>query len=171
MKFDRVTVSLSAALFMSLVGNLFLGGIILGENVKDLPIQAEWMQKSAILRHQLSPKDEKILKASMRENQKRFNEMRRDLEDIRRDIKAATHAVPFDQETLDAALKEEKQKKLEILRLMQEARKEVMKKLSPEGVKALQKTAPPPRASVRRTIVPPQDADPVFLWEEDDSEH
>lgn len=164
---------LGGALFVSLVANLFLGGMILGHNLgRAAPqdVRAEWRQRSEDMRQHLSKADEKILKSAMKDNQKKFEEMRNDLEDIRQDIKAATHAQPFDQETLDAALREENQKKKEIIQLMKDAREEVMQKLSPEGVKILQRMAPPPRFSVRRSIgtppPPPHAADEPVLWEE-----
>lgn len=174
MKLDKRTMILSAALFVSLVANLFLGGMILGHHLGRAAPQdarAEWrQQRSEDMRRHLSKADEKILKSAMKDNQKKFEEMRNDLEDIRQDIKAASHAEPFDQETLDAALREENQKKKEIIRLMKDTRREVMKKLSPEGVKILQRMAPPPRFSVRRSVgapaPAPHAADEPVLWEE-----
>ena len=168
MKLTKPIIALSAALFVSLLANLFMGGLLLGHRMgqeKPSP-RAEMKARTKELRQRLSDKDEAVLKESMRDNQKKFEEMRKDLEDIRQDIQAATHAMPFNQETLDEALKEEKQKKMEILRLMQEARKEVMEKLSPEGVQILQHMAPPPRFSVRRSVMPAGTGDEPILWEE-----
>lgn len=164
MKFDRLTTALVAALFVSLTANLFLGGIVAGKwMARDLQPGGE--HAKANVRKHLSEKDEAILKEAMRDNQKKFEEMRKDLSDIRQDVKAAMHAVPFDQEALDNALREEREKKAEILQLMQASRKEVMDKLSPEGVAALQRMAPPPRFSVRRSWKPGDDG--PMLWEEE----
>lgn len=172
MKLEKPVLILGVALFVSLVGNLFMGGMLLGHQMGPSQ-QSEWQARTQQVRAHLSEKDEKILKNAMRDNQKQFEEMRKDLEDIRQDIKAASHAEPFDQETLDAALREEKQKKMEILKFMQETRQEVLQKLSPEGVQILQRMKPAPRFSVRRTVVPMQPQQggaEVFLWEEWDDQ-
>lgn len=169
MKIDKPVAILGVLLFVSLVANLFMGGILLGHRMG--PPMAEWQVRGGDARPHLSEKDEKILKNAMRDNQKEFEEMRKDLEDIRQDIKAATHAEPFDQDVLDAALREEQKKKMEILQLMQETRKEVLQKLSPEGVRTLQSMKPNPRFSVRRTVGPAsKTGSDVIVWEEWDDQ-
>ena len=134
---DKMTKTLAVLLFVSLAGNFFLGGMMLAQKMGGYQGRPDIMSMN-----DFTEKDRDILKKSMEDTRKKMSAVRKDLDDIRKDVQAAMHADPFDQESLDEALKMEKEKKAEILRIIRAAREEVMGQLSENGRRVVQKMAP-----------------------------
>lgn len=137
---DKLVVILGAALFLSLAGNLFMGGIMLGHSYappeqhdQDAARHAEWQKRDEELRRQLSEPDRKVLKQAMQEHRPQFQAMRQELEQARQKVEEAQSAQPFDQQALDAALHDEAEKKSQLVQMMHKTKDEIAQQLSPEG--------------------------------------
>lgn len=145
MQSSRLTIILGALLFLSLTGNLFLGGVMLGKNYgggdgkRGYDRHAEWKKRDSFLKEKLSEKDRSILKEHMSANRDKFKQLKNKLDDTRDAVESTMRAEPFDQAALDSALRAEKELKAELLTVMREAKQQALEKLSPEGRQTLEK--------------------------------
>lgn len=146
MDLRKLTIMLGIGLFLSLSANMFLAGVMMGRAVSP-PVPAGaigavdtgWAKKDKDLRQNLSPKDREAVKAAMEGVRGRFQALRTELEAAQESVRQATNAEPFDQAALDAALRAEKEKKMEMLREMRQVKQGAMQNLSPEGQAVLQR--------------------------------
>lgn len=135
----KTVVILSVALFLSLLANCFMAGMLAGKAAGRGKPSATWERQDHDLRQKLSEDDRKILKDSMQAGREKFSSLRKELNLARQRVETAMNADPFDQAALDEALRTEAAKKTEFLAHTRESRLEAMKKLSPEGQEALKK--------------------------------
>lgn len=147
---NKTVVVLGSLLFLSLAGNLFMGGALLGKGYGHQPRHAEWEKRDRELKEKLSEQDRAALKESMAANSERFKALKDRREEAREVVRAAMEAEPFDQQALDAALKAEQEVKMELLTAMREAKAQAMEKLSPEGRAVLEKMGPKKRGHFRK---------------------
>lgn len=131
MKMNKTKIFFGLLLFLSLAGNMFMGGILLGNTYK-----AWHPEKREELRQNLSAEDRQIVRREMIAQRDTFNSLRKNLDDARQKIEEALQANNSD--ALEEALKEEKAAKADILRLIQASREAAMDKMSPAGRDALQ---------------------------------
>jgi len=138
---------LGALLFLSLSINFFVAGLVIGGKtsgrsnsmgeVTSSNQGSAYMEAEKYLKENLSEDDKKILRNTMKGIRGDLKEKKADLENAREAMKEAMHAKPFDEQALEQAQKNEREKKVEMLRLMSDVRKEAAAKMSPEGRKAL----------------------------------
>lgn len=147
---NKTVIVLGSLLFLSLAGNLFMGGVLLGKGYGPHGKHAEWEKRDRELKEKLSEQDRAILKESMTANRDRFKELKEKREAARDKVGAAIDAEPFDQQALDEALKAEQQVKMELLTAMRDAKKSAMEKLSPEGRAVLEKMGGEKRSHFRK---------------------
>ena len=131
MTINKTKIFFGSVLFLSLVGNMFMGGLLFGNSYR-----AWHPEKREELRQNLSDADRKIVRHEMAAQRPAFNSLRKQLDEAREKIEEALQAN--DSEALDQALKEEKLAKEEILKLIQSSRQSAMQKMSAEGKNALQ---------------------------------
>lgn len=131
MMHNKKNALLAGVLFLSLLANMFMGGILLGNSYR-----AWHPEKSEELREKLSAGDRQIVQKEMKAQKGAFNLLRKDLGDARVKIEEALQAN--DPDALEEALRDEKNIKTNILKLIQESRVAAMEKMSPEGKAALQ---------------------------------
>ena len=141
MQINKKIAALGLVTFLSLAGNLYFAGHLLGRSFGgegggssySTDKKAEWKRKDAELRKSMSPEDRDIVKKSMMENREAFNEKREALDAARDKVFAAMNADDFDKQALDAALAEEQARKGDMLMMIRDVKAETMKKLSPKG--------------------------------------
>ncbi|MDD9900677.1 MAG: periplasmic heavy metal sensor [Alphaproteobacteria bacterium] len=124
---------ISVLLFISLAGNVFLGGIIVGRTI-DRATPA-WVQKDQQLENRLSAQDRAALDSVMSAQKPVLANLKTALDVARKDVRRALDAD--DPAALDAALQRERMAKAALLRQMRDARHAAWEKLSPEGREAL----------------------------------
>lgn len=159
MTFNKISMALAAALFLSLSVNFFLAGLMLGNAVSPAPVatateeiktqmtpdearRAEWQKRDEALRAALSPADREIVQAHTEANKQVFEDLKSRLETARDSVAAAMTADPFDQAALDTAIEAETDVKALFMREMYRARRAVTEELSPEGRKIFQEMNP-----------------------------
>jgi len=158
MVFNKFSLALAAALFLSLSVNFFLAGLMLGQAVSPHPPvtaseaqprlspddarRAEWKKRDEALRAALSSADRAVVQKHTEANKESFEAMKAELDAARQRVTAALAAEPFDQDALDAAIEAETAAKAGFLREMYRARRAVMEELSPEGRKVFQEMNP-----------------------------
>lgn len=173
MVFNKLSMTLSAALFLSLSVNFFLAGLMLGNAVStpkpaaaeetqarmspEEARRAEWQKRDEALRAALSPADRDIVQSHTEANKQIFEELKTKLDEARQSVAAAMTAEPFDQQALDAAIEAETEAKAMFMREMYRARRAVMEELSPEGRKTFQEMNPLRRRGGHRP--PPSEAE------------
>lgn len=146
MKIDKIAIILGALLFLSLSGNMFMAGLMLGHSVNagggKPERDAEWKQRDEQLQKKLSPADRAVVEAAKRKARPKIDALRKALNDAQARLAAAQAAEPYDQSAIDAAVKAEADAKAEILKAMRQARQDVMEQLSPEGRETVKSLAP-----------------------------
>ncbi len=140
---EKLTIVLGAALLISLVGNFYMAGLMMGRSYSAReqhgpgeagePHRGEWQRREAEMRRQMSPADREILKKAMQERRPKFQALRQQLEEAHQKVEDAQNAEPFDQKALDETMQAERDKKSELLQAQRQARQEIMQQLSPEG--------------------------------------
>lgn len=150
---NRLVAVLGAALFLSLAGNLFMAGYMLGHKVTpraEAPApgsedarRAEWKKRDAELRRTLSDSDRKVFEDMKAQNKDKVDALKKAVGDAHDKVEAAQSADPFDAAQLDAAMRAEAAAKAEFVATMRALRKEISSKLSPEGRAAMEKLRPP----------------------------
>lgn len=136
----KTVIVLSVALFLSLLANCFMAGMLAGKATGGRgKAVSTWEKQDHDLRQKLSEDDRKILKESMQAGREKFGSLRKGLNEARQRVETAMNADPFDQAALDEALRAEAALKTEFLAHTRKSRMEAMKKLSPEGQEALKK--------------------------------
>ena len=85
------------------------------------------------LREKLSAADRAVLEENRGKHRAQFKQARQAVEVARAEVYAASHAEPFDQAALDAALAAESKAKAAMLSLIREKKASIMRRLSPEG--------------------------------------
>lgn len=141
MPVNKLVIVLGALLFVSLAGNFFMGGVLIGKTMSGqerYDRKEEWEKRDRMLKARLSEDDRNILKGKMEAKREKFRELKGSLDDARAQVEAAMEAKPFDQAALDEALRREKEAKMTLLNSMREAKQEAMEGLSPEGRKTLE---------------------------------
>lgn len=166
MVFNKLSMALAAALFLSLSVNFFLAGLMLGNAISPKPAgiedtqgqmspedarRAEWQKREEALRTALSSADREIVQNHTEENKQKFEELKTQLDDARQSVAAAMTADPFDQQALDTAIEAETEAKAMFMREMYSARRAVMEELSPEGRKTFQEMNPLRRSGSHRS--------------------
>lgn len=142
---DKLVIFLGAALFLSLTCNFFMAGKMAGgsyEHGGDAGQHADWQKRDEEMRQKLSEPDRKVLKEAMQQHRPQIQAIKKEMEDARHKVWEAENAQPFDQAALDAALKNESEKKIAFLHAIRQAREEVSKQLSPEGQAIFSKFGP-----------------------------
>lgn len=144
----KLAATLGVLLFLSLAGNVFMAGYVIGQKAGDAaPEQPApendkrkaWQKRDEALRQKLSPEDLKIFEAARDKNRPRIEALKAELEKARENVMAAQTAEPFEQQALDAAVEEEAEKKTVFLQALREMRKDIFTRLSPEGRKEMRK--------------------------------
>jgi Spy/CpxP family protein refolding chaperone len=142
---DKLVIILGAALFLSLAGNFFMAGKMLGgsyEHGMEAGPPADWQKRDEEMRKKLSESDRNILKTSMQQHRPQIQALKEELANARQKVWDAQNAQPFDQAALDAALKDESEKKIAFLHMIRQTREEISTKLSPEGQATFSKLGP-----------------------------
>ena len=126
---------LAVTLFLSLAANVFLGSHVVGRYFsQDGDCRhSEWRKKDTALREKLSAADRAVLEENRGKHRAQFKQARQAVEVARAEVYAASHAEPFDQAALDAALAAESKAKAAMLSLIREKKASIMRRLSPEG--------------------------------------
>lgn len=141
MELRKLAIILGFGLFFSLLANMFMAGLLMGRTAAPDKerVSSAWVEKDQELRQNLSAEDRAAVKKAMEGTRGRFQALRQELQAAQENVQQAMNAEPFDQAALDAALRIEKEKKMEMLQQMRLARQSAMQNLSPEGQKALQR--------------------------------
>ncbi len=130
---------LAAGLFVSLLGNCFLGGHLIGRFHGHPGMMPPNAAADKTLRDKLSEADRKVMKQAMEQGRERMDKLHDELESARKAVGDAVKAEPFDPAALDAALTKEKNEKMAFLLTIREARADISQKLSPQGRALLSK--------------------------------
>lgn len=147
---NKIIAVLGTALFLSLSANLFMGGKMLGQSYQHRPDgpprgedrREEWKKRDAALREKLNEADRAIVKEHMEGQREKFKAMRDTLDAAEDKVDAAKAADPFDRAALETALKEQAEKKANLIGTMRETRAGMLEKLSPEGREIMKKNGP-----------------------------
>lgn len=144
----KLAAILGVLLFLSLAGNVFMAGYVIGQkaggaapeqHAPENDKRKAWQKRDEALRQKLSPDDLRIFESARDKNRPRIEALKADLEKARENVMAAQTAEPFDQQALDAAVKEEAEKKTVFLQAIREMRKDIFTQLSPEGRREMRK--------------------------------
>lgn len=146
----RAIISLVLLLLLSLGGNFFQAGLIMGKNAELKSFRPVSLPAS----------DQKILEEAMRVAKPVMNTLRQDMVSARTDIQKAMDAEPFEKEDLDAALKNMNDRKRDFLVFIQQQRAATLKKMSPEGRAILENASPRHKRKTHAEDYPP------FIWED-----
>ena len=141
MMVNKKTIIFVGVLFVSLSLNMFLGGAWLGTRYHAAP------ESETVLRQKFSAEDQAVIHDQMKQQKNTFASLRRSLMDTQKKIQEAVEAN--DSLALDQALKEEKEHKTAILKMIQDSRLAAMKKMSAEGQAALKKIIEANKTRVR----------------------
>ena len=143
MQINKIILILGSALFLSLVANVFMAGMLVGKSysggARGPDRHAEWQQRDQLLREKLPKEDYKLIKETMQGKREQFRALKQDLDAARRKVEEAADAEPFNQAALDAAMAAEREKKTALLQAMRETRKDLSQRLSPEGRRIFEK--------------------------------
>jgi Spy/CpxP family protein refolding chaperone len=146
---NRLTTVLGGLLFLSLAGNIFMGGLMLGDRASKEAAKpadarrAEWRKRDEELMKKLSDADRAILTEVKGKYEAEMETRRTELEAAREKLEAAHAADPVDSIAIEKAGREEALKKAELLKTVRAARKEISGRLSPEGRAEMEKMRPP----------------------------
>ncbi len=171
---NKLAAVLGGMLFLSLAGNLFMGGLMLGDrasNAAQKPSpsddrRAEWRKRDEMLRKKLSESDRAILEEVKGKYEAEMETRRNELEAARERLEAAHAADPVDSIAIEKAGREEALKKAELLKTVRAARKEISGRLSPEGRIEMEKIRPP-KGGKRNDRRPRGDHDDKFRGDSD----
>jgi hypothetical protein len=149
---NKLVIILGGALFLSLAGNLFMAGYMIGDrasggaevtaSARSGERKPDWKKRDEELRKKLSDADRKIFEAVKAGNRETIQELKKKLEAAHDRVKDVEHGDPVDQAALEAALRDEAAAKSEFLTAIRAMRKEIADKLSPEGRAAMEKSRP-----------------------------
>lgn len=156
MKLDKLVIILGALLFLSLSGNMFMAGLMIGHSVeadREAPArgpdarpedarQDEWKQRDQQIQKKLSAEDRAVVEAAKAKDGPQIVALRKTLKEAHAKVEAAQSAEPFDQAAVDDALKAEAAAKSDLVKAMRAARQNVLEKLSPEGRETVKAFAP-----------------------------
>lgn len=142
----RILGILALCLVLSLGGNFFQAGLIIGKNA-ELKAMGPMVLPAA---------DQKIIQQANAVSKPKMDELRKKFVDARATVQSAMNADPFSKEELDAALKDVNERQREFLVYVQQQRAATIQKLSPEGQAMLQRAANPRG----------QQHYPPFVWED-----
>ena len=146
---NRLATVLGGLLFLSLAGNIFMGGLMLGDRASKEAAKpaddrrAEWRKRDEELMKKLSDADRAILIEVKGRYEAEMETRRTELEAAREKLEAAHAADPVDSIAIEKAGREEALKKAELLKTVRAARKEISGRLSPEGRAEMEKMRPP----------------------------
>ncbi len=151
---NKLAAVLGGMLFLSLAGNLFMGGLMLGDSASkeaQKPAssdssgdrRAEWRKRDEMLRKKLSDADRAILEEVKGKYEAEMQTRRNELEAARERLEAAHAADPVDSLAIEKAGREEALKKAELLKTVRAARREISSRLSTEGRAEMEKMRPP----------------------------
>lgn len=146
---NRLATVLGGLLFLSLAGNIFMGGLMLGDRASKEAAKpaddrrAEWRKRDEELMKKLSDADRAILTEVKGKYEAEMETRRTELEAAREKLEAAHAADPVDSIAIEKAGREEALKKAELLKTVRAARKEISGRLSPEGRAEMEKMRPP----------------------------
>ncbi|MCC7036091.1 MAG: periplasmic heavy metal sensor [Alphaproteobacteria bacterium] len=146
---NRLATVLGGLLFLSLAGNIFMGGLMLGDRASKEVAKpaddrrAEWRKRDEELMKRLSDADRAILTEVKGKYEAEMETRRTELEAAREKLEAAHAADPVDSIAIEKAGREEALKKAELLKTVRAARKEISGRLSPEGRAEMEKMRPP----------------------------
>lgn len=145
----KLAATLGVLLFLSLAGNVFMAGYVIGQKAgggasPEQPApendkRKAWQKRDEALRQKLSPEDLRIFEQARERNRPRIEALKAELEKARENVLAAQNADPFDRQALDAAVEDEVEKKTVFLQALREMRKDISAQLSPEGRKEMRK--------------------------------
>lgn len=146
---NKLATVLGGLLFLSLAGNIFMGGLMLGDRAsRDVARpsddrRAEWRKRDEALVKKLSAPDAAILKEVKGKYEAEMEIRRTELDAARDKLEAAHAADPVDSIAIEKAGREEALKKAALLKTVRAARKEISGRLSPEGRAEMEKMRPP----------------------------
>lgn len=130
MRFDRITLILGVALFISLSLNLFTAGMMVGGSIN---ARGAIEQQDQQLRNSLSAADKQVLKEAMEANRAQITKLHDDLQNIKSEIRKLIKRDSLDKKALVKVLDAQKLKELALVQLVHDTRKEATDKMSPEG--------------------------------------
>lgn len=146
---NKLATVLGGLLFLSLAGNIFMGGLMLGDRASKEAAKpadarrAEWRKRDEQLMKKLSDADRAILTEVKGKYEAEMETRRTELEAAREKLEAAHSADPVDTIAIEKAGREEAMKKAALLKTVRAARKEISGRLSPEGREEMEKMRPP----------------------------
>lgn len=146
---NKLATVLGGLLFLSLAGNIFMGGLMLGDLASKEAAKpadnrrAEWRKRDEQLMKKLSDADRAILVEVKGKYEAEMEIRRTELEAAREKLEAAHSADPVDSIAIEKAGREEAMKKAALLKTVRAARKEISGRLSPEGRAEMEKMRPP----------------------------
>ena len=148
MKAQTIIIILSGLLFTSLSANMYMAGVVVGRAASTpLPQERhfssdrkeEWRQRGEELKKNLSEEDRAVMERVMEENKEKMAVLKGEIRQARDNVSALMQSENPDPAELDAALKLEKEKKMESLGLIQDLRRQMGESLSEEGRAVLDK--------------------------------
>lgn len=129
-KMEKLPIGIAAIFFVSLALNVFAAShfirLFAGSYFSDSAHDYE-------LREKLSDNDRRILESAVAINRGKMEALRSSINTAREKELAAARAVPFDQKALEAALEDERSRKMKALTLIHETRELAMGGMSPAG--------------------------------------
>lgn len=146
---NKLATVLGGLLFLSLAGNIFMGGLMLGDRASKEAAKpaddrrAEWRKRDEQLMKKLSDADRAILTEVKGKYEAEMEIRRTELEAAREKLESAHAADPVDSIAIEKAGREEALKKAALLKTVRAARKEISGRLSPEGRAEMEKMRPP----------------------------
>ncbi|HYD16893.1 MAG TPA: periplasmic heavy metal sensor [Patescibacteria group bacterium] len=155
---NKLAAILGGLLFVSLAGNLFMGGLMLGHraSVVETPSpgavssvqssedrRAEWRKRDQMLRERLSEADRAIFEEIKQKYHDQIEQKRIALDQARERLEEAQSAEIIDTPAIEEAGREEAVRRAEFLQAIRAARKEISGRLSPEGRIQMERLRPP----------------------------
>lgn len=142
MKSSALIAILGTALFISLSLNIFTAASRVGDSFSTAHAEdSERDAQDEKLRASLSDADKAVLKRVMDAHREKITALYNELHGMKKDVLNIVKKEPMDEKSLNAALEEEKSKKLALIWLFHQTRQEAMKEMSPEGRETLSKMA------------------------------
>lgn len=149
---NKLVIALGGALFLSLAGNLFMAGYMIGNKASGgtevaAPAQRgerkpDWKKRDEELQKKLSDADRKVFETVKESNKETIRAFKAKLEEARERVREAERADPVDQAALEGATKAQAAARAEFMGAIRAMRKEIAEKLSPEGRAEMEKMRP-----------------------------
>lgn len=136
----KLIIVLGSLLTLSVAGNFFMGGMLLGKGVSSRPASAlseRDIRNDATLREKLSDNDRAAIRGVMQGRKQDFDRLRQDMRRLRAEIARLNDDPGADQAQIDDLLRREQEAKAELMRHIRAAREEMMSKVSPAGKEIL----------------------------------